>query len=225
MNEKLISDARRDICAAGLRLVKEGLVARSWGNISIRIDDKTMAITPSGLKYEEVRPEHVVIINLEDGSYEGNVKPSGERKLHMEIYKIRPDLHAVIHTHQLNASVCSAARIDVPVISQSDCEILAAGTVYCGAYGLPGTRKLTAETVSAIRGSRCAIMANHGAVCMGKNIDEAFNVSRVLEKVCKDHISKCFMDTTGLAGSGDETICRHYEENFNMKKAEKKKFA
>lgn len=211
MNKNLISAAQHEICAAGLRLVKEGLVARTWGNISIRIDEQTMAITPSGVKYEDVSPGHIVIINLADGSFDGDVKPSGERKLHMEIYKKQPNLKAIIHTHQLNASVCSAARKDVPVHSASDREILGTDIVRCGAYGLPGTKKLTSETVAAVDGSKCALMANHGAVCMGKDLDEAFTVSRVLEKVCKEYIDKCFMEITGLKNADDETICRHYE--------------
>lgn len=211
MNNDLISAAQHEICAAGLRLVKEGLVARTWGNISIRIDEQTMAITPSGVKYEDVRPEHIVIINLNDGSYDGDVKPSGERKLHMEIYKKQAGARAIIHTHQLNASVCSAARKDVPVITPDDRKILSADIVRCGAYGLPGTGKLTSETVKAAGDSRCALMANHGAVCIGKDIDEAFTVSRVLEKVCEEFISKCFMDITGLKNADDKTICGHYE--------------
>jgi len=211
MNKNLISAAQRDICAAGLRLVKEGLVARTWGNISIRIDEQTMVITPSGVKYEDVRPEHIVIINLNDGSFDGDVKPSGERKLHMEIYRNQPGSGAIIHTHQLNASVCSAARKDVPVLSASDREILGTDIVRCGSYGLPGTGKLTMETVKAVGGSKCALMANHGAVCIGKDIDEAFAVSSVLEKVCEEFIGKCFMDITGLKSADDKTICGHYE--------------
>lgn len=210
MNKTKIADARKEICAAGLRLVKEGLVARSWGNISMLIDENTMAITPSGLKYEEVRPEHIVIINLLDGSYEGNVTPSGERKLHMEIYKSRPELRAIIHTHQLNASVCSAARVNIPVVSAADKKIIGADEVRCGAYGLPGTKKLTSETVKAVNGSLCAIMANHGAVCMGRDMDEAFTVSRVLEKVCEEYISKRFMDISGELKHDDKTVCGHY---------------
>jgi L-fuculose-phosphate aldolase len=217
MNKNLIFAAQSDICAAGLRLVKEGLVARTWGNISIRIDEQTMAITPSGVKYEDVRPEHIVIINLNDGSYEGDVKPSGERKLHMEIYKNQPGSGAIIHTHQLNASVCSAARKDVPVVSAAERKILSTEIVRCGAYGLPGTGKLTSETVKAAGGSRCALMANHGAVCIGKDIDEAFTVSRALEKVCEEFIGKCFMDVTGLKNADDKTICGHYEMQYGMR--------
>ncbi len=217
MNSNLISEAQHNICAAGLRLVKEGLVARTWGNISIRIDDSTMAITPSGVKYEDVRPELIVVVNLKDGRYEGDVKPSGERKLHSEIYRNRPEVGAIIHTHQINASVCSAARKEVPVLSSDDREILAADLIRCGGYGLPGTKKLTTETVSVINGSLCALMANHGAVCMGKNLEEAFNVSRVLEKVCGEYIAGSFIKSTGLSDSDDKTICRHYEEQHAIK--------
>ncbi len=214
MKKNLISAARKDICAAGLRLVKEGLVARSWGNISIRINESTMAITPSGVKYEDVRPELIVVINIHDGSYEGNVKPSGENKLHSEIYRSRPELGAIIHTHQINASVCSAARKEVPVLSSANRKILAADLISCGAYGLPGTKKLTTESVSAVKGSLCALMANHGAVCMGKDIEQAFTVSRILEKICGEYISKSFMDATGCKNASDKTVCADYEKQI-----------
>jgi len=211
MNKNLIYAARREICAAGIRLVKEGLVARTWGNISVRIDENTMAITPSGVKYEAICPEHIAVININDGSFGGDLKPSGERKLHMEIYRRQPQSGSIIHTHQLNASVCSAARKDVPVVSASDREVLSAEIIRCGSYGLPGTKKLSSETVKAVGNSKCALMANHGAVCIGRDIEEAFTVSKTLEKVCEEFIKKSFIDITGLEYADDNAICGHYE--------------
>lgn len=217
MNKDLIYAVQREICAAGIRLVKEGLVARTWGNISIRIDEQTIAITPSGVKYEDVCPEHIAVININDGSFNGDVKPSGERKLHMEIYRRQPQSGAIIHTHQLNASVCSAVRKDVPVLSAADREILSAEIIRCGSYGLPGTKKLSSETVKAAGNSKCALMANHGAVCIGRDIEEAFTVSKTLEKVCEEFIKRSFIDITGLEYADDNSICGHYEMNFGKK--------
>ncbi|MGL4370556.1 MAG: class II aldolase/adducin family protein [Spirochaetota bacterium] len=209
--KKNIPGIQKEICAAGLRLVKEGLVARSWGNISIRIDDDTMAITPSGIRYEDVRPEHIAVVNLADGSWQCSVKPSGERKLHIAIYRDRPDAGAVIHTHQMNASVCAAARINFPVSDSRDRKILRTDTVCCGAYGLPGTKKLTRETVAAVKGGMCALMANHGAVCIGADIEEAFRVAQALERACGNFIAARFTEATGITPASAEAMRRHYE--------------
>ena len=210
MTKKNIAAIQKEICRAGLRLVKEGLVARTWGNISIRIDKNTMAITPSGIKYEMVRPEHIAIINLEDGSYDCCVRPSGERKLHIEIYRARSDVGAVIHTHQMNASVCAAARHSVPVHDHAEQKSLGTDMVCCGGYGLPSTKKLTNESVDAIMGSMCALMANHGAVCLGKDINGAFTVAKALERVCSAFVSQHFTDATGIVRVNDAAICANY---------------
>jgi L-fuculose-phosphate aldolase len=198
MDTARLSAVREEVCAAGHRLVREGLVARSWGNISVRVSQDVMAITPSGIRYEEMKPEHIVMVNIADGSYEGKIKPSGERKLHLAVYRARPEIAAVIHTHQANASVCAAARIEVPVVSQRDRDILGADSISCGAYGLPGTGKLMKATAAALGQGLCALMANHGAVCIGKNIDGAFDVSMALERACGEWIAACFTRVTGM---------------------------
>ena len=205
-----IEKVRRSVCEAGIRLSAEGLVARTWGNISIRIDDRTMAVTPSGIRYGDIRPEHIAVMDIITGKWECPVNPSGERKLHAAIYRDRPETGAVIHTHQLNASVCAAARVNVEVNDRDAARILRTGKILCGGYGLPGTGKLTGGTVKAIRGSMCALMANHGAVCLGSDIDEAFIVSRVLENVCTAFIAGKFTAVTGTGDLSDKNVCSRY---------------
>ena len=209
--KKNILSIQKEICAAGLRLSKEGLVARSWGNISIRIDEHTMAVTPSGIKYEDVKPEHIAIINLADGTYQCEFKPSGERKLHIAVYRARPEVGAIIHTHQMAASVCAAVRATVPVDAKKAQSVLGADAVYCGAYGLPGTKKLTSQTVAAIKGGNSALMANHGVVCLGTDMAAAFNVAKVLEEVCSGYILKAFGLKTGTARPDDKAMCAYFE--------------
>ncbi|HPS59469.1 MAG TPA: class II aldolase/adducin family protein [Spirochaetota bacterium] len=205
-----IEKVRISVCEAGIRLSAEGLVARTWGNISIRIDERTMAVTPSGIMYGDIRPEHIAVMDIITGRWECAVKPSGERKLHAAIYRARPEAGAVIHTHQLNASVCAAARVNVEVNDRDAARILCTGKIFCGGYGLPGTGKLTTETVKAVNGSMCALMANHGAVCLGSDIDEAFTVSRILENVCGTFIAGKFSIVTGTGDLSDKNVCSQY---------------
>ena len=100
-------EARRIIVQAGHRLVKKGLTARTWGNISARISDTHFAITPSGRAYETLQPEDIVVVKIEDCSWEGDQKPSSEKGIHADVYRTRPGVNFVIHTHQAAASAWS----------------------------------------------------------------------------------------------------------------------
>ncbi len=216
-----IEQVRIAVCEAGIRLSAEGLVARTWGNISIRIDERTMAVTPSGIKYEDIKPEHIAVMDIITGKWECPVKPSGESKLHASIYRDRPEAGAVIHTHQLNASVCAAARVNVEVNDQDAARIICTDKVLCGGYGLPGTSKLTGETVKVLRGGLCALMANHGAVCLGRDIEEAFTVSSVLENICRSFIDGKISGADGSVSLTDENVCSRYlQMRMNRKSKE-----
>ncbi|MCO5248650.1 MAG: class II aldolase/adducin family protein [Chitinophagales bacterium] len=179
-----IQEARKIVCDAGKQLVKDGLIARTWGNVSIRLDDKRMVITPSGRKYQELEPEDMVIVNFYTLDYEG-LKPSSELKLHCEIYKTRPHIQAVIHTHQLFASVVAATQKDVQVLDTKHQEILGAKVIKAAPYALPNSKAITLGTVEAVGKSNAALMANHGVLCIGEDMQHTFEVAHTLEAACK----------------------------------------
>jgi len=183
---------RQQVIEGGLRLVREGLVARTWGNISIRVDENHMLITPSGRPYKDLGPEDIVLVNYHTSGYEGSVKPSSEKELHCEIYRTRNEVQAVIHTHQMNASTVAAARREVPPILDDMAQIIGPSVRVAG-YALPSTRKITRRTVRALKGRNAALMANHGAVCVGRDLEEAFVVCQVLEKACRAFIEAEFL--------------------------------
>ena len=185
-------EKKKIVIDAGLRLLKEGLVTRTWGNVSIRVDKDFMLITPSGRKYDDLTVDDIVLMNIHTSKYEGNIKPSSEHKLHSEIYRTRPEIDAVIHTHQMNASTCAAARREVPPVLDDMAQIIGA-SVRVAPYALPSTKKIVRGTVKALKGRMAALMANHGAVCIGRDIDEAFVVCQVLEKACKAFIEAEFL--------------------------------
>ena len=178
--------------SAGQRLLAEGLVARTWDTVSVRAGPEHMLLTPSGRAYEGMAPEDIVPVNLRTGSYDGPLKPSSEGKLHAEIYRTRSEIQAVIHTHQMNASTVAAARREVPPILDDMVQIIGP-TVRVADYALPSTNKIVRATVKALRGRMAALMANHGAVCLGRNLDEAFVVAQILEKACKAFIEAEFL--------------------------------
>ena len=185
-------DARVEVYEGGLRLLKDGLVARTWGNVSCRIDDDRFVITPSGRAYEDLSPEDMVVANCHTFDYEGDVKPSSEGKVHAELLRTRKDVNAVIHTHQTNASVVATARREVPPILDDQVQILGP-TVRVADYALPSTKKMVKVCVKALKGRNAALMANHGAICVGRSMDEAFVACQVLEKACKAFIEAEFL--------------------------------
>ena len=127
--------AREQVLEAGLRLVREGLIERTWGNISARVSDTAFVITPSGLPYEDLRPEQLAVVNIADGSHSGTVKPSSEKGIHADAYRLRPEVRFVIHTHQRWASVAGTAGRALTGFIHPDL----GKRVPCAAYGLPGT--------------------------------------------------------------------------------------
>jgi len=183
-------DAKKLVCESGKRLMREGLVARTWGNVSVRISDELMVITPSGRKYEELNPNDMVVVNYFDLSFEGAIKPSSELKLHCEIYKRRPEVNAVIHTHQMYASIIASAQKDVPLSEFEHRSILGCDIVKAAPYALPNTKKITMATADALGNANAALMSNHGVVCCGNDLNDVFEKCSTLESACQLYLEK-----------------------------------
>lgn len=207
MNQRIM-ETKKQVVAAGKRLVEEGLVAGTWGNISIRIDDNLMAITPSGGDYHKLSTDDIPVVNLKDGSYEGK-KPSSEKKLHMQIYNERKEINAVIHVHSMNASTVAAARRELPPILDDVAQIIGP-SVRVADYALPSTKKIVKVTMKALKGRMAALMANHGAICLGRDIDEAFTCCAVLEKGCKAFIEAEFLGGAKSINKFEAAIMHQY---------------
>ena len=195
-----ILKAKEIVVEAGKQLVSTGLIARTWGNVSCRIDDKQFVITPSGKAYETLTPDDIVLVQMEDLSYEGDIKPSSEKGIHCQCYLHRPDINFVIHTHQPNASVVSALGCDINNIEGYSKELIG-DNIPVASYGLPGTGKLRKGVVAALErsSSKAVIMKSHGAVCLGADYDDAFKVANEVEKVCAEFIYNKYAELTGKA--------------------------
>lgn len=184
MNVAPILKACEQVVAMGQQLITKHLVAGSWGNISVKIGDGVYAITPSGRGYEHLRSQDVVIINQSGKVVDGSLTPSSESKLHLKIYETCPEAQAIIHTHSIYASALAAMHKPIPTIIEDIVQIIG-GRVECAEYALPGTQELADNAVKALRGRKGALLANHGAVCWGKTLDDALIVAEVLEKAAQ----------------------------------------
>lgn len=214
-----IQAAKELVIKAGKEVVASGLIARTWGNISCRVSDTQFVITPSGRPYEGLTPEEIVLVNIADLSYDGDVKPSSEKGIHAEAYKLRPEVNFVIHTHQMQASVISTLGFDINSVDPKSVEVIG-DNVPLASYGLPGTGKLREGVVAAIKrsDSKAVIMAHHGALCMGESYEDAFAVAAELEKVCAAFICRKYGELTGTIASNLETVYDFVAHRFENKK-------
>lgn len=170
-----IDEAKSLIIKAGLELVEKKLIARTWGNISARISDTEFVITPSGVPYDQVTNDNLVVVKIEDCSYTGNIKPSGEKKVHAAIYKTRKDVNFILHTHQNYATAISVLGKDFDFAPNAK-------------YGLPSTKTLVNNVVKKVTqypNKDVFLMSRHGAIILSSNYEDAFNKAIKLEEDAK----------------------------------------
>lgn len=184
--------AKALVIKAGKELVERGLIARTWGNVSCKVDDYSFAITPSGRDYLSLTPDEIVLVAMADLSYDGDVKPSSEKGAHAQVYKIKPEAGFVIHTHQENASVLSACNINRVQASERYTSLNK--EIVCTGYGLPSTKKLSNEIAKTLEKSKGQgiVLKNHGALCYGSDYEDAFKAALELEDASLAYIQRKF---------------------------------
>ena len=186
-------DKRREIIDTGVELLNEKLVARTWGNISARIDTDNYLITPSGLDYTTMKEENIVSVNIKTGEYTGINRPSGEKGVHSAAYEVFDDVNFTVHTHQTYAT--AAALSDIESLDITDEEIERLGGIALAEYGLPGTEKITNACKNAmLTGAHTVLMIHHGVLVLGKDKDEAMLRVKLLEEICERNVTR-ILDT------------------------------
>ena len=191
--------ARELICGTGRELLKARLVARTWGNVSCRLDEKHFLITPSGLDYLKTTPEDIACVELKTMQWEGKRKPSSEKGVHAAAYELFPEVGFVIHTHQSCASAIGLAGFESMDITSAEREAL--GGVAKAEYGLPGMKKLKNAVRAAMQtGSHTVFMVNHGVVVCGKDKKQAMERVQLLEEICRRNLCVSTSAPKRLAG-------------------------
>jgi len=214
ISKEVILSARESIVAMGKELIERKLVAGSWGNISVKIAGGVYAVTPSGRGYANQKPEDIVIVDDACKTLDGELTPSSESKLHAAIYHACPEAKAIIHTHSIYASALAAMRKPVPAIIEDIVQIIG-GRVECAEYALPGTQELADNAVKAMNGRKGVLLANHGAVCWGKDLADALMVCEILEKAAQIAIiCQSCGGAVELSNEDAEIMHSFYEEHY-----------
>jgi L-fuculose-phosphate aldolase len=181
----LLADERRELCAIGLRLAETGLVIGSSGNISVRRGD-LVAVSPGGLMLDRLLPEDCPVIDVDGHLVEGDRQPSSETPMHLAIYA-ETDAAAIAHTHSTYGVVVATTLTELPPVHYNS--LLLGGVIKVAEYATYGTPELAANVRTAMAGGkRAALMANHGGVAIGSDLEEAYEGARLLEWLCGVYI-------------------------------------
>lgn len=208
--------ARQEVIDTSLKSQELRLVVGTWGNISCRIREEgvedLVAITPSGVEYERLEVESIPLVDLDGNVVQSSFKPSGELPLHLAIYRARPDVNAIVHTHSVHCTAMAIAHKPIPA-SCEDLVQITGGEVRCAAYALPGTQELADHVVKALEGRQAAIMASHGLVAVGATLQEALKVALVCEKSAHATILAASLGGAVVLSDEDVEIMRDFYVN------------
>ena len=182
----MLADLRRSVCELNQELPRQGLAAWTTGNLSARDPDSGLvAIKPSGVRYEQMTPESVVVLDLDGRVVQGDLQPSVDTASHIYIYQHRPDVNGVVHTHSTYATAFAAVGRSIPVYLTSLADHFG-GPIPVGEYAAPiGGEGIGAAILASIGSSSAILMKNHGVFTLGPDAGSALQTAVMVEQNAK----------------------------------------
>ena len=165
-------EIRKQICEIGNRMYDKSFVAANDGNISVRLGDKMIIVTPTGVSKGNMKPEQLVKMDI-DGKVYGKNLPSSEAKMHIEVYKQNSKLRAVCHAHPPISTAFAVAGIalDKPILAEA---VVLLGVVPVAKYATPGTEEVPNSIKEYVNDHNAVLLANHGLLTWGENLEQAW---------------------------------------------------
>lgn len=175
---------KSQICEIGKRIYEKGFVAANDGNISIRISDNEFLITPTGVSKGFMKPEMILKVDGQCNVLEGSLKPTSEMKMHLLVYKERPDVQAVVHVHPPYATAFAIAGIPLNQAIMPE-SVVYLGTIPLAEYGTPSTDEITDAVKKYVHQHQGVLLENHGALTWGNSLEHAYYLMESLEFTAK----------------------------------------
>ena len=178
-------ELRKQVVDTSVKMFKKELTHGTSGNISCRIPgEEKILITPSSVPYLDIKAKDVLLVDFNGEALEGGRNPSVETPFHLAIYKKREDIGAIVHSHSVYALAVAASGKTAPVFLDEMFSNIG-GDLVVAKYELPGSDELAESVLSKIEDKNAVLLANHGAVCCGKDLKDAFHVTETVEKICR----------------------------------------
>lgn len=181
MNEYKLKEL---ICAIGRRVYDRGFAAANDGNISIRLNDKEVLCTPTMICKGFMKPDDLCVVDYEGKQLRGRKRRTSEILLHLAIYKARPDVNAVVHCHPPHATAFAVAQEPIPKCILPEVEVFL-GEVPMARYETPGTQKFAETVLPFVKDCNTIILANHGTVSFGPDLEKAYWNTEIVDSYCR----------------------------------------
>src|SRR5918911_1229891 len=179
-------DLREQVTRVARQMISSGLVTGTSGNVSARTPEGDVLITPSGVGYETLKPEDAVLVDLEKNVLEGSLEPSSETPMHMGIYRARPEVGAVVHTHSRYATTLACLGWEIEPVHYMLTTLSDDGRIPLAPYTTYGTEQLAGYASEALGKRRNAcLLQNHGTITVGESAEEAFSRTVILEEMAE----------------------------------------
>jgi L-ribulose-5-phosphate 4-epimerase len=213
----LCEQLRRDVCAMNLELPRQGLVTWTSGNVSGRDPDTGhVVIKPSGVRYSDLAPENMVVVDLDGTIVEGPLKPSVDTATHVYVYRHRPDVGGVVHTHSAYATSFAMLGQSIPVYLTAMADEFGTA-IPCGDYCEIGGEAIGREIIRSIGSSPAILIHSHGVFTIGKNAEAAVKAAVMTEDVAKTvHLALLRGQPQPLPSDEVERAHRAYMEHYGQ---------
>ncbi|MBL6935597.1 MAG: class II aldolase/adducin family protein [Alphaproteobacteria bacterium] len=175
---------RRAVIAAARSLCAAGLIHGREGNLGLRADGGLL-ITPTGINYETLKPAHMVWLDSK-GVAVGSRQPSSEWRFHLHILAARPEINAVVHTHSMFATALACQGLGIPPFHYM-VALAGGGDIRCAPYATFGTQALARHVVKALKDRRACLLAHHGMIALGEDMDEAVALAGEVERLAEQY--------------------------------------
>ncbi|WP_439579928.1 class II aldolase/adducin family protein [Elioraea sp.] len=175
---------RRAVIATCQEMNRLGINQGRSGNVSVRVPEGFL-VTGSGIPYEAMQPRHIVEMDL-DGGYRGEVLPSSEWRMHLDLMRTRADAQAVVHTHSTHATALSCLRLGIPAFHYM-VAVAGGADISCADYATFGTAALSRQMLAAMEGRAACLLANHGVVAIGRSLEDALARAVEVETLAKQY--------------------------------------
>jgi L-fuculose-phosphate aldolase len=194
-------DLRAAVIATAQAMSRSGLSPGRSGNVSAR-SATGMLITPSGIVYETLTPDEVVEVSLDGIAAVGALKPSSEWRFHAAVFRARPDIDAIVHTHSVHAVVLACARRPIPAFHYM---VAAAGgaDIPCVPYATFGTEELASHVAAGLAARNACLMANHGQIAIGTTLERALDLAREVEILAEQYMKVLMLGEVHLLDAAE----------------------
>jgi L-ribulose-5-phosphate 4-epimerase len=184
----MYSKERRAVIDTAITIKEYDLIQLAGGNVSMRLENGDLLVTPSGSYYETMKDEDVLLMDSEGNIKEGTLRPSVDTIALLYIYKHMPEVNAIIHTHQTYATAVGLISDKLPAVTTTLSNVTF-GEVNVAPYSSPASINMGIETVENIDGKRAIILKHHGVVTVGENLKEAMYAAIYMEDTAKGYLA------------------------------------